>query len=240
MAGPRLLGIRRGHDPSLSIRTRHLARPHGSRSAIGRPHHPGRRRAPAARAGRGHQAGPGHASDDGGVMKQCLIALLRQHFLRDGVDSPLFTALQHPRLARAVAAILDRPADPHSVGSLDADVSYVWLLRNAGPGPRTAGRFRRRHRPQDAVLQRNEGRAAEPRRSRVTRCPVHQRTRRPPGLTAQLAWPAAHDHRAGRERSVAPGRRDAGAKAGGSGWAGRATAVSGRHAQGLRHGTRDG
>ncbi len=52
------------------------------------------------------------------LMKQCLIALLRQHLLRDGVGSPLFVALQHPRLARAVLAILEQPAEPHSVGSL--------------------------------------------------------------------------------------------------------------------------
>lgn len=52
------------------------------------------------------------------LMKQCFIALLRQHLLRDGVDSPLFTTLQHPRLARAVLAILDQPAATHSVGSL--------------------------------------------------------------------------------------------------------------------------
>ena len=52
------------------------------------------------------------------LMKQCLIALLRRHLLHDGADSPLFTALQHPRLARAVLAILDQPAAPHSVGSL--------------------------------------------------------------------------------------------------------------------------
>ncbi len=52
------------------------------------------------------------------LMKQCLITLLRQHLLRDGPDSPLFTALQHPRLARAVLAVLDQPAAPHSVGSL--------------------------------------------------------------------------------------------------------------------------
>lgn len=52
------------------------------------------------------------------LMKQCLIALLRQHLLRDGANSPLFTTLQHPRLARAVLAILDQPAEPHSVGSL--------------------------------------------------------------------------------------------------------------------------
>ena len=52
------------------------------------------------------------------LMKQCLVALLRQHLLRDGAASPLFTALQHPRLARAVLAILDQPAAAHSVGSL--------------------------------------------------------------------------------------------------------------------------
>ncbi len=52
------------------------------------------------------------------LMKQCLIALLRQHFLRDGIASPLFTALQHPRLAKAVLAVLDQPADPHSVAGL--------------------------------------------------------------------------------------------------------------------------
>ena len=52
------------------------------------------------------------------LMKQCLIALLRQHLRREGIASPLFTVLQHPRLARAVLAILDQPADPHSVGSL--------------------------------------------------------------------------------------------------------------------------
>ena len=52
------------------------------------------------------------------LMKHCLIALLRRHLLREGIDSPLFTALDHPRLARAVLAVLDRPADPHSVASL--------------------------------------------------------------------------------------------------------------------------
>ena len=64
------------------------------------------------------QPGLGSQAMTESLMKQCLIALLRQHLLRDGADSPLFTALQHPRLARAVLAILDRPAEPHSVGSL--------------------------------------------------------------------------------------------------------------------------
>ena len=52
------------------------------------------------------------------LMKHCLITLLRQHLLREGADSPLFTALEHPRLARAVLAVLDRPAGAHSVASL--------------------------------------------------------------------------------------------------------------------------
>ncbi len=65
------------------------------------------------------------------LMKQCLIALLRQHLLRDGADSPLFTALQHPRLARAVLAILDQPAAPHTVGSL-ADLAGMSRASFAG------------------------------------------------------------------------------------------------------------
>jgi hypothetical protein len=51
-------------------------------------------------------------------MKQCLILLLRQHLVHYGVDSPFFAALQDRRLARAVAAILERPAAPHTVDGL--------------------------------------------------------------------------------------------------------------------------
>lgn len=54
------------------------------------------------------------------LMKQCLILLLRQHLLHRSVDSPFFTSLQDRRLASAVAAILERPADPHTVDSLAA------------------------------------------------------------------------------------------------------------------------
>lgn len=54
------------------------------------------------------------------LMKQCLILLLRQHLIHRSVDSPFFTALQDRRLARAVAAILERPADPHTVDGLAA------------------------------------------------------------------------------------------------------------------------
>ena len=54
------------------------------------------------------------------LMKQCLIALLRQHLLQGGSSSPLFTALHHPRLARAVLAVIEDPAAPHSVENLAA------------------------------------------------------------------------------------------------------------------------
>lgn len=52
------------------------------------------------------------------LMKQCLVLLLRQHLTRLSIDSPFFAALQDRRLARAVAAIVERPADPHTVESL--------------------------------------------------------------------------------------------------------------------------
>ena len=53
------------------------------------------------------------------LMKGCLIALLRQHLLRDS-GSFLLPALQQPRLARAVVAVIEDPAAPHSVESLAA------------------------------------------------------------------------------------------------------------------------
>jgi len=53
------------------------------------------------------------------LMRQCLILLLRRHLPRDdSIGSPLFAALQHPRLAHAVVAVLENPAAPHSVESL--------------------------------------------------------------------------------------------------------------------------
>lgn len=52
------------------------------------------------------------------LMKQCLILLLREHFRRDRNGSPLFAALQDPRLARAVMEIVEKPAAPHTVEGL--------------------------------------------------------------------------------------------------------------------------
>jgi hypothetical protein len=51
-------------------------------------------------------------------MKQCLILLLRQHLIHHSVDSPSLAQLQDRRLARAVAAILERPADQHTIDGL--------------------------------------------------------------------------------------------------------------------------
>jgi AraC-like DNA-binding protein len=52
------------------------------------------------------------------LMKQCLIVVLRQHITRQGVGSPLFAPLKDQRLAQAVAAVIERPAAPHSVENL--------------------------------------------------------------------------------------------------------------------------
>ncbi len=51
------------------------------------------------------------------LMKQALISLLREHWSHVG-GSPVADALHHPRLARAIVAIIERPGADHSVGSL--------------------------------------------------------------------------------------------------------------------------
>ena len=53
-----------------------------------------------------------------GLMKQCLILLLREHLQRAEATSPLFMLLQDQRLARAITDVLENPAAPHSVESL--------------------------------------------------------------------------------------------------------------------------
>lgn len=55
------------------------------------------------------------------LMKQITIVLLRAHLERLGAASPLYMPLMHPRLGRAVMAILDRPQDSHSLESLAAE-----------------------------------------------------------------------------------------------------------------------
>lgn len=51
------------------------------------------------------------------LMKQCLILLLRRHLIA-GEASPVFASLGDERLTRALTAILERPAGPHSVERL--------------------------------------------------------------------------------------------------------------------------
>jgi AraC-like DNA-binding protein len=52
------------------------------------------------------------------VMKQCLVLVLRQHLSRYGTASPLFSLLGDARLSRAIHAVLQHPATPHTVASL--------------------------------------------------------------------------------------------------------------------------
>lgn len=52
------------------------------------------------------------------LMKQCLIVLLRQHLLCGSAASPLLAALQEPKLARAVLAVLEQPGASYSVEGL--------------------------------------------------------------------------------------------------------------------------
>ena len=54
------------------------------------------------------------------LMKQCLIILLRRHLTASASTSPVLLALQNPKLARAVLAILERPGEAYTVDSLAA------------------------------------------------------------------------------------------------------------------------
>ena len=54
------------------------------------------------------------------LMKVALVALLRQQWSREGSPLPPPLAVQHPRLARALVAIIEDPAADHSVDSLAA------------------------------------------------------------------------------------------------------------------------
>lgn len=54
------------------------------------------------------------------LMKQCLVFLLRQHFTRRSISSPLFAALEDRRLTQAVASIVENPGGRHSLETLAA------------------------------------------------------------------------------------------------------------------------
>ena len=54
----------------------------------------------------------------GSLMKACLVYVLRNHFARAEPGSRLLGSLLEPRLNRAVTAVLDKPAAPHTVAGL--------------------------------------------------------------------------------------------------------------------------
>ena len=64
------------------------------------------------------QPGVGTRALAGALMKQILVLLLRAHLKRQGDGSPLYMPLMHPQLGRALAAIVARPHDDHTVESL--------------------------------------------------------------------------------------------------------------------------
>lgn len=62
---------------------------------------------------------PGTRAMAGALMKQCLIALLRRQSEPDGEFSgPWLAAVTNPALGKAIVAILDDPAQPHTLSGL--------------------------------------------------------------------------------------------------------------------------
>jgi AraC-like DNA-binding protein len=68
------------------------------------------------------EPGLGTRALTGALMKTCLVMVIRRFFRRAGSHSELIGGLKDPRLAAAVAAVLDEPAASHTVASL-ADVA---------------------------------------------------------------------------------------------------------------------
>lgn len=56
----------------------------------------------------------------GSLMRQCLVLLVRRHLRRGSSSSPFFAALADPRLAKAVALVLQRPAARLTLADLAA------------------------------------------------------------------------------------------------------------------------
>lgn len=55
------------------------------------------------------------------LMKACVLLLLRRHFARSEHNSSLLCTLRDPRLGKAVATVLDKPAARHSVATLASE-----------------------------------------------------------------------------------------------------------------------
>lgn len=54
----------------------------------------------------------------GALMKACVLMLLRRHFARSDHETSLLSTLRDPRLGKAAAAVIDKPAARHSVAAL--------------------------------------------------------------------------------------------------------------------------
>ena len=67
-----------------------------------------------------NEPGIGSRALTGALMKTCLLVMLRRYLMRAGEATRLMGVLSDPRLGRAVSAVLDRPAEPHSVAGLAA------------------------------------------------------------------------------------------------------------------------
>lgn len=91
----------------------------------------------------------------GALMKSVILAVLRRFFRRPGISQNLLSALADPRLAGAVAAVLDDPGAPHTIATLAA---------KAGLGRSTFARyFRERlgYSPMDFVARTRMHHAAD-------------------------------------------------------------------------------
>ena len=72
--------------------------------------------------------GLGSRALTGALMKACLLVLLRRHFERSGHETSLLSTLRDPRLGKAAAAVIDKPAARHSVAAL---ASVAGMSRSA-------------------------------------------------------------------------------------------------------------
>lgn len=62
--------------------------------------------------------GLGSRALTGALMKACVLLLLRRHFARSDHETSLLSTLRDPRLGKAAAAVIDKPAARHSVAAL--------------------------------------------------------------------------------------------------------------------------
>lgn len=62
--------------------------------------------------------GPGTKTIVESMMKQILVLLVRDHLQRRGLASPLYMPLSNPQLSRALTAMIERPQERHTLGSL--------------------------------------------------------------------------------------------------------------------------